>query len=107
MGFCEDMQQSLLEAIEMEQGNIPLTQKINMPAQTFIAAEYEKELINRLVTIRKEQHISQNQIAAMTGNKQQAISRLESGQHSPSLKLFVNMVNALGCEVQIVKKSER
>ena len=37
MGFYEDMQQSLLEAIEMDNGNIPLTEKDNMPAITLIA----------------------------------------------------------------------
>lgn len=40
----------------------------------------------------------------MTGNKQQAISRAENNMHSPSLRLFCNMVNALGYEIEIVKK---
>lgn len=36
---CKDLERSLLEAIEIEKGNIPLTQKENMPAPTFIASD--------------------------------------------------------------------
>ena len=39
----------------------------------------------------------------MIGSKQQAISRLEKNEHSPSLKLFYSIVDALGYELQIVK----
>lgn len=104
MGVYNDMERSLLEAIEMEKGNIPLTQRENMPAPTFIAADKEKELIDQLVNLRKEQNISQNQLAMLTGNKQQAISRIEKKEHSPSLKLFYSMVNALGYDLKIVKQ---
>ena len=51
----------------------------------------------------KEQNISQSQLAKLTGNKQQAISRMENKEHSPSLKLFYSMVNALGYELKLVK----
>lgn len=103
MGFYEDMEQSLLEAIEMEKGNIPLIQRENMPAPTFVAADKEKELIDELVNIRKEQNVSQNQLANLIGNKQQAISRIEKKEHSPSLKLFYSMANALGYDIKLVK----
>lgn len=104
MGLYEDMQKGLLEAIEIEKGNIPLTERENMPAPTFFAADREKELIDSVINLRREQNISQSQLADMTGNKQQAISRTEKKEHSPSLKLFCNIVNALGCELQIVNK---
>ena len=104
MGFYDDVEKSLLEAIAMEKGNIPLTQREDMPAPTFIASEKEKELINQLVNLRKSRNMSQKQLAILTGNKQQAISRIEKQEHSPSLKLFYSMVNALGYELQIVKK---
>lgn len=105
MGFYEDMEKSLLEAIEMEKGNIPMVQKEKMPAPTFVASDKEKELIDELINLRKEQNVSQNKLAEMTGNKQQAISRIEKKEHSPSLKLFYSMVNALGYELQIVKQT--
>ena len=38
MGFYEDIEKSLLEAIEMENDNLPLIQKENMPAPTYTVA---------------------------------------------------------------------
>lgn len=105
MGFYEDMEKSLLEAIEMEKGNIPLIEKVNMPAPTFIASDKEKELIDEIVNLRKKKNISQSKLAELTGNKQQAISRTEKKEHSPSLKMFCNMLNALGYDLQIVKQN--
>lgn len=105
MGFYEDMEKSLLEAIEMEKGNIPLTKKENMPAPTFTASDKERELIDELINLRKEQNMSQNRLAELTGNKQQAISRIEKKEHSPSLKLFYSMLHALGYDLKIVRQS--
>lgn len=44
MCFFEDIQQNLLEAIEMEKGNVPAVEKENMPAPTFIAMDEERKL---------------------------------------------------------------
>ena len=103
--FFEETMQGLLEAVAIEKGEIPLAKKENMPAPTFSAADMEKKLIDEVVQIRKEQNMSQSKLAELTGNKQQAISRTENKEHSPSLKLFYSMVNALGYELQIVKRS--
>ena len=103
--FFEDTMQGLLEAVDMEKGNIPLKEKENMPAPTFIASEKERELIDEVVTLRKEQNMSQNRLAELTGNKQQAISRLEKNEHSLSLKLFSSIVNALGYDIKLVKQN--
>ncbi|MCM1245142.1 MAG: helix-turn-helix transcriptional regulator [Roseburia sp.] len=102
--FFDDTMQGLLEAVEIEKGSIPLTKKKEMAAPTFYVSDSDTELINRLVEIRKNENISQSELARMIGSKQQAISRLEKNEHSPSLKLFYSMVNALGYELQIVKK---
>lgn len=84
-----DTMQGLLEAVAIDRGEMPLV---------------EREDINQLCEIRKQKKITQEQLAEMTGNKQQAISRAENNMHSPSLRLFCNMVNALGYEIEIVKK---
>lgn len=42
MGFYDDLEKSLLEAIEIEKGNLPLIQKENMPAPTFTVLDQEK-----------------------------------------------------------------
>ena len=76
-----------------------------MPASTFIASDKEKKLIDELIDLRKAQNISQSELAKLTGNKQQAISRMEKKEHSPSLKLFYSMVNALGYDLKIAKKN--
>ncbi|MCM1288739.1 MAG: helix-turn-helix domain-containing protein [Clostridium sp.] len=102
--FFDDTMQGLLEAVEIEKGSIPLTERKEMPASTFYVSDNDTELINRLVEIRKNENVSQSELARMVGSKQQAISRLEKNEHSPSLKLFYSMVNALGYELQIVKK---
>ena len=99
-----EIMQGLLEAIAIEKGEISLVQKENMPSPTFIASDKEKALIDELITLRKENNISQIQLAERTGNKQQAISRIEKKEHSPSLKLFYSMVDALGYKLRIVKK---
>jgi transcriptional regulator with XRE-family HTH domain len=80
-------------------------EKEDMPAPTLIASEREKELIQEVTKLRKEKNISQNKLAELTGNKQQAISRMEKNEHSPSLKLFCNMVNALGYDIKLVKQN--
>ena len=51
--------QGLLEAIEVEKRNIPLTQKESMPAPTFTVGDEKKKLIDQMVNLRKEQHLSQ------------------------------------------------
>lgn len=102
--FFDDTMQGLLETVEMEKGHIPMIQKEDMSAPTFITADREKELIDELIDLRKKQTMSQNQLAKLTGNKQQAISRIEKKEYSPSLKLFYGMVRALGYDLKIVKK---
>lgn len=95
--------QGMLEAVETEKWNIPLLQREDMPAPTFTASDKEKELIDEIINLRKEQKMSQSQLAKLTGNKQQAISRIENKEHSPSLKLFYSIVRALGYDLKIVK----
>lgn len=104
MSFYEDMERALLEAIEIEKGNIPLTEREDMPAKTFYVADNDQKLIDELIEIRKKENMSQSELADITGNTQQAISRFEKKTHSPSVKLFSNIVNALGYEVHLVKK---
>lgn len=104
MSFYEDMERALTEAIEIEKGNIPLTERKNMPAPTFYVADNDKELIDKIVEIRKSENISQSELAKMTGNSQQAISRFEQKTHSASMNLFSSIINALGYKVQLVKR---
>ena len=56
-----------------------------MPSPTFIASDKEKELIDELISLRKENNVSQSELAEHTENKQQAISRIEKRSTAPPL----------------------
>lgn len=105
MSFFEDMEKSLLEAIEIEKGNVPLVERKGMAAPTYYIPDGEKALIDQFVEIRRKENVSQAELAKMIGSKQQAISRLESKEHSPSLKLFYSILDVLGYELTIKKKN--
>lgn len=65
-------------------------------------AEYK--LIGEMISLRKQEHITQKELAALTGNKQQVISRIERKESIPTIRLFSHILNALGYELKIVKK---
>ncbi len=102
--FFEDTMQGLLEAVEIEKGNVPLTERKWMPSKTFYVSNNDEALVDEIINIRKMENISQKELAEMTGSSQQAISRFEKKTHSPSIKLFASIVDSLGYELQIVKK---
>lgn len=102
--FFEDTMQGLLEAIEIDKGNVPLKERKEMPVPTYYVAEDDQELIDKLVEIRKKENISQTELAELTGNSQQVISRFEKKTHSPSMRLFSSIIRALGYEILLVKK---
>lgn len=64
----------------------------------------EYRLIGEMISLRKAEKMTQRQLAQVIGKKQQIVSRVEKKESSPSLKLFCNMINALGYELQIAKK---
>ena len=101
--FFDDTIQGLVEAVIIEKGNIPLTKKEGMPAPTYIVEEKEQNLIDEMIRIRKNLNMSQSELAELTGNRQQALSRIEKKENSPSLKTFMNIIYALGYELKIVK----
>lgn len=65
----------------------------------------EYRLIGEMINIRKQKKMTQSKLAEITGNKQQVISRIEKKENNPSLKMFCNILNALGYELHIVKKT--
>ncbi|MFW5649931.1 MAG: helix-turn-helix domain-containing protein [Acetivibrio ethanolgignens] len=64
----------------------------------------EYKLIGEMVSLRKAEKMTQSEIAAITGNRQQVISRIEKRENSPSLRIFCNILDALGYRLKIVKK---
>lgn len=66
----------------------------------------EYRLIGEMVSLRKAEKMTQKDLAKLAGSKQQVISRIEKKESSPSLKNFCNLLNALGYELQIVKRGK-
>lgn len=64
----------------------------------------EYKLLAELVQLRKAQKMTQEELATITGNKQQVISRIEKRENSPTLKTFCGLLNTLGYDLQIVKR---
>ena len=102
--FFDETMQGLLEAIAIDKGQIPMKKVESLSAPTLRAENIESNLIDNIIALRKENNISQTELADLTGSNQQTISRFEKKAHSPSLVLFVKIIDALGYEMQIVKK---
>ena len=103
--FFEDTMQGLLEAVAIEKGELPVVKRENMPSPTYYVEDVSHDLIDQIVKIRKNENISQKDLAKMTGSTQQAISRFEQKAHNSSVTLFVNIIHALGYDIQFVKRS--
>jgi ribosome-binding protein aMBF1 (putative translation factor) len=74
--------------------------------KTWEEHQAEYRLIGEMIALRKKKKITQKELAALTGNKQQVISRIERKENIPSIKTFSNILEALGYELQIVKKAK-
>ena len=64
----------------------------------------EYRLLGNLVKLRKEKGLSQVELAELTGNKQQVISRIENRENSPTLKTFCGILDVLGYDVLLVPR---
>lgn len=93
----------LMQAVEIEKGNIPLEEKKGMPAKTYYTSD--AKLVGEMVKLRKEKGITQKELAQITGNKQQVLSRIERMEMNPSIRVFNNILNAMGYELRIEKRA--
>lgn len=64
----------------------------------------KKRFIGEMISLRKAEKITQEQLTYMLGSKQQVISQIEKRENSPSLKSLCNILNTLGYELQNVKR---
>jgi len=69
-------------------------------------AEYERlkpryEFISQIINARREQNITQAELALRTGTQKSNISRLESGTYNPSLDFLSKLAKGLGKEIHI------
>jgi len=64
----------------------------------------EYNVLGNLIKLRKEKGLSQAELAGMSGNKQQVISRIENNENSPTLKTLCSILDVLGYDIQFVPK---
>lgn len=69
-------------------------------------AEYERlkpryEAIEQIIRARKEQNMTQEELAKRVGTQKSNISRLESGNYNPTLDFLVKVAESLGKHLSI------
>ncbi len=94
------VQVNVSKEIEKEKRNSPQFRK------AWEESREEYRLITEMISLRKKEKMTQSSLAEITGNKQQVISRIEKRENKPSLRIFCNLLNAMGYELQIVKKNK-
>jgi transcriptional regulator with XRE-family HTH domain len=68
----------------------------------------ELELLHALDSIRKQQHMSQETLAALMGRKREAISRLFSAEDSnPTLETLLELLSALNVTADIILRQAK
>ena len=68
--------------------------------------EYDKlkpryEIIAQIIESRKEQNMTQAELAKRVGTQKSNISRLESGNYNPSLDFLIKVARSLGKELSV------
>jgi DNA-binding XRE family transcriptional regulator len=64
----------------------------------------EYDLLGQFMKLRKEQGLSQADIAEMSGSTQQVVSRIEKHEQSPTLKTLCNWANVLNVDIKLVPR---
>jgi DNA-binding XRE family transcriptional regulator len=80
--------------------------KIDMLKDDEFKTEYEKlkpryEAIEQIIKARKEQNMTQAELAKRVGTQKSNISRLESGNYNPSLDFLTKVAESLGKNLSI------
>lgn len=60
-------------------------------------------IIDTLIAERKEQGLTQKDLAEASSLKQSVIARMESKKAVPQLDTLLKVVSALGCDLQVTK----
>ena len=68
------------------------------PAEALSARE---EVAAQVFRARKEAHLTQQNLADLTGTKKSNISRMESGRYNPSLDFLVKVASSMGKELSV------
>ena len=86
------------QQIEEQRENDPEFRK------TWDESRTEYKLIGEMISLRKQEKITQKELVKLIGSNQQAISQIERKWFHPTIKLFSKILDVLGYELKIVKK---
>jgi DNA-binding XRE family transcriptional regulator len=64
----------------------------------------EYEVLEQLIKLRKEQGLTQKELAEKTGKKQQIISKMETNEKSPTLSTLCQLAQALDVDIKLVPR---
>lgn len=64
-------------------------------------------IIEELIICRRENRLSQQQVAAKMLTTQSAVSAIESGRNQPRLPTLIRYANACGMDLQITLRHQR
>lgn len=84
-----------LEELKREHLQNPLVK------EAYEELEPEFQVIRAMLEARREQHLTQQQLADRTGIDRADISKLENGNANPSLRMLKRLAQGLGMAVRI------
>jgi transcriptional regulator with XRE-family HTH domain len=74
------------------------------PVYQLIKMTEEQRIGERVRTIRRERNLNQRQLAEKAGIAQQHLARIESGIVSATVETLSLIADALGCQLDFIKK---
>ncbi|HSR03937.1 MAG TPA: helix-turn-helix transcriptional regulator [Proteiniclasticum sp.] len=72
--------------------------------QEYDALEFRYKIVKKIAELRKNNKITQEELAIRLKTTKSVVSRIESGNQNVSVDMVQKIVNALGKEVDIVIK---
>ncbi len=60
------------------------------------------ELVGEMIQVRKDEHLSQRDLEAISGIKQSVIARMESGRTDPHLSTILKLLVSMGKTLAVV-----
>ena len=97
--------------VELEENVISLDEfrdkilKDNEFKERYVKDKFKLEIVSTFMKYRKENNLTQKELAKKLGTNQQAISRLENLLINPSLDFLIKSFDKIGYELKVVKKS--
>lgn len=87
-----------MEFISQENGKVIEIEKVQ--------SHISDSLVEQLIALRKEQHMTQQDIADATGMQRANVARIEGRRYTPTLDVLMRYAKCLGMEIEITLKKK-